>query len=322
MLPEVPLSSASPLAGAGAWPSVGLAPISRVLVVGGNRCGHQPAAPRFHQIHLPTDANPARPALITKAISQLRHYYQTPRQACWDDLSQGERHHRLSRQLDAAGGPNTATGQIVRAKLACWRQQRSERRESLIAVLSLMLYYTDILSLKVAIPRGPDWLGLSAPWIAQQTSLSLSRVKRALATLARCTLLINTGRGRQFDRRRRCWVGTGWGPVRQFSFRFIQALGLAVSWQQAQRKARKSQSLAKASGQMTAQIPATQPPLPILTAHAQQAHAKALRQQIKPPATPTTPTDIEKSRRLAALAAQGLSLTEIRQRLDEAAQSP
>ncbi|MBK8183260.1 MAG: hypothetical protein IPK63_10355 [Candidatus Competibacteraceae bacterium] len=311
---ERPVPATRPTAGVGVWPFSTRPSVLPTLAVGGNRCGHQPTAPRFHHIHLPADANPARPALIIKAIHQLWHYYQTPRDACWDPLSQGERHQHLNRQLAAAGGPATDTGQVLRAKLARWRQQRSERRESLIAVLSLMFYYTDIVTLKVAIPHGNDWLGLSAPWIAQQTTLSLSRVKRALATLARCTLLINTGRGRQFDRRRRCWVGTGWGPVRRLSFRLIRALGLEVSWQQAQRKARKPVHHRPA---------AAPPPHPAPAAsETPRAHTRALRQSLSPTAPAADAAAIERNRRLAELAAAGLSLSEIRERLNRTPQAP
>ncbi|MGB2970842.1 MAG: hypothetical protein WBD29_00550, partial [Candidatus Competibacter sp.] len=58
------------------------------LAVGGNRCGHVPSAPRF-DVTPPEGANPARPALIGKAIAQLRRYYDSPRDGRWDELSQG-----------------------------------------------------------------------------------------------------------------------------------------------------------------------------------------------------------------------------------------
>lgn len=318
-------------------------PASLAAALGGNRCGHSPSAPRFELVTLPADANHARPALIGKAQAQLQRYYRSPHEGRWDVLSQGERRQRLERQLQAVGGAETDAGRQLLQRLARWRQQRSERREALVAVLLLLLAYTDIATLTVAVPRGPDWLGLSAPWIAQHTGLSLSRVKRALATLARTALLINTGRGRQFDRRRRCWVGSGWGPVRRFSFRLVRALGLEVSWAQARRQARKraraAATPAAPAASMSMAPPLVNPvPAPALGTAApvpaprpehraaQRAHARALRQQLTghpPPTDPATrQADLDRNRRIAELAAQGCTRAEIRQRLNDAAQPP
>ena len=321
-----------PASSAVSVPLAASTPLKRVYAVG-NRCGHTPMVPCFHLLHLPTDANPARPAVIAKAVAKLRQYYQNPRDGCWDALSQGERHHRLEQQIAAVGGLETLAGQKLHAKLIRWRQQRSERREAVILVLTLMVYYTDIKSLKIAIPRSPDWLGLSAPWIADHCGLSLSRTKRALATLARSALVVNTGRGRQFDKRRRCWVGVGWGPIRQFSFQLIRALGLEVSWRQAQRKARKAavptpqppplslppQGRSPASDPSASEVLSpVSPPPPTLT----------LRQRLQAnsgkPAAPraTDPATLELHRRVAALAAQGMSLAEIKKRLKEITPPP
>ncbi|MBK8168653.1 MAG: hypothetical protein IPK64_22120 [bacterium] len=290
---------------------------------------------------LPPEANPGRPALIGKAIGKLRQYYDTPREGRWDALSQGERHARLARQIGAAGGAGTEAGRRLAGRLARWRQQRSERREALIGVLVLLLHYTDIPTLTVAVPAGGGWLGLSAPWVAGRTGLSLSRVKRALATLARSAWLSNTGRGRQFDARRRRFVGTGWGPVRRLSFRLIRALGLEVSWAQAQRKARKPDARRPVSGSPDAQADAgrwrapvsdalPQPaPSPGASLESQRAHARALRQALASPAARQAQTDpaahqtaLARNRRMAELAAQGLSPAEIRRRLDDAPQPP
>ena len=232
--PAVPCGSASAAAAA---PLHRLA--AAIAAARGNRCGHVPGAPRFDLLNLPADANPARPVLIARAIAKLQAYYGSPREARWDPLSQGERHHRLERALEAAGGPATPEGQKLAARLARWRQQRSERREAVVAVLMLLLAYTDIETLTVAIPAGGGWLGLSVAWIAERTGLSASRVKRALATLNRAGLLTSSGAGRRFDARRRRWVGAGWGPVRRLSFDLIRRLGLEVAWNGARRRRRK-----------------------------------------------------------------------------------
>ncbi|MEI2740842.1 MAG: hypothetical protein V9G63_00140 [Candidatus Competibacter sp.] len=194
-------------------------------------------------------------------------------------------------------------------------------------MIGLLLYYTDIRTLTVAVPRGGDWLGLSGPWIARHTGLSASRVKRALATLARSAWLVNTGRGRQFDRRRRCWVGAGWGPVRRLSFRLIRALGLDVSWRQAQRKARRPDARAPVPTEIASL--ARPAPAPSAARETQREHARALRQALASPAARRAEADpaghhagIERQRRLAEWAAEGLSLAEARQRLNDTPQPP
>ena len=289
-----------------------------VAVSSGNRCGHVPDAPRFDLLNLPADANPARPVLIARASAKLQAYYGSPREARWDPLSQGERHHRLERALEAAGGPATPAGQKLAARLARWRQQRSERREAVTTVLMLLLAYTDIDTLTVAVPGGGGWLGLSVAWIAERTGLSASRVKRALATLHRAGLLTCTGAGRRFDARRRRWVGAGWGPVRRLSYAVVRMLGLDVRWQQEQRRRRKE----RARQARAAAAPAPLPPAGSPTAR--RDRVRALRQAVAPAVAPTADRQAarERTRRVAELAAQGLSPAEIRDRLNDAPQPP
>ena len=288
----------------------------------GNRCGHCPSAPRFHLLNLPEDANHARPVLIGQAMLKLKAYYDSPREARWDELSQGERHHRLERAIAAAGGPDTEEGRKLAARLARWRQQRSERREAVTTVLLLLLAYTDIDTLTVAVPNGGGWLGLSVAWIAERTGLSPSRVKRALVTLNRAGLLASTGAGRRFDARRRRWVGAGWGPVRRLSYDVVRMIGLEVSWQQEQRRRRKAR---------VQQARAADPPAPPrASAAARQEQVRALRQRLAPqvggaadaPTLAERQAALERTRRIAELAAAGLSPAEIRQRLHEAPQPP
>jgi DNA-binding Lrp family transcriptional regulator len=304
-------------------PPCRLAAAAAVAVSSGNRCGHVPSAPRFHLLNLPEDANPARPVLIGQATAKLQEYYATPREARWDPLSQSERHRRLERQIEAAGGPDTESGRPLATRLARWRQQRSERREAVTVVLMLLLTYTDIATLTVGIPQGGGWLGLSIAWIAERTGLSPSRVKRALATLTRAGLLSTTGAGRRFDRRSRRWIGAGWGPVRRLSFDLIRRIGLDVSWDRARRRQRKDRR------------PAPPPPAPLPpvgSPAAQREHLQALRQRLKPrvgndstaapPAVEQLHAARERTRWIAELAAAGLSPAEIRQRLNDAPQPP
>jgi DNA-binding Lrp family transcriptional regulator len=320
-----------PAARAPAPVALGPAPAARptrlagaVAAATGNRCGHSPTRPRFDLVTLPEDANHARPALIGQAIAKLQLYYGSPREERWDPLSQGERHHRLERQIEAAGGPDTEAGRPLADRLNRWRQQRSERREAVVAVLTLLLAYTDIETLNVAVPGGGGgWLGLSVPWIAERTGLSRSRVKRALATLTRAGVLVSTGAGRRYDARQRRWIGAGWGPVRRLSFDLIRRLGLEVSWDSAQRRRRKERLQAARPAPPLAPPPGT--PIP------PRERIRALRQRLRPrvanpdaPAPTTADQQAARARaqRIAELAAAGLSPAEIRQRLRDPPQGP
>ena len=160
--PLGPTGAAAPAAACGPPAEPQRLPVAAAVAAAtGNRCGHCPSAPRFDLLNLPEDANHARPVLIGQAMLKLKAYYDSPREARWDELSQGERHHRLERAIAAAGGPDTEEGRKLAARLARWRQQRSERREAVTTVLMLLLAYTDIDTLTVAIPGGGGWLGLS-----------------------------------------------------------------------------------------------------------------------------------------------------------------
>ena len=316
--PLGPTGAAAPAAACGPPAEPQRLPVAAAVAAAtGNRCGHCPSAPRFDLLNLPEDANHARPVLIGQAMLKLKAYYDSPREARWDELSQGERHHRLERQIAAAGGPDTEAGRKLAARLARWRQQRSERREAVTTVLLLLLAYTDIDTLTVAIPSGGGWLGLSVAWIAERTGLSPSRVKRALVTLNRAGLLASTGAGRRFDARRRRWVGAGWGPVRRLSYDVVRMIGLEVSWQQEQRRRRK----ARVRQARAADPPA---PPPRASAAARREQVQRLRQTVAPPLVPAADRQAAaaRTRRVAELAAQGLSPAEIRQRLADGPQPP
>ena len=311
----------SPCPPAAAAPPGGDAPSSphqAAAVAFGNRCGHVPSAPRFHLLNLPEDANPARPAVISQAMAQLERYYATSHEARWDPLSQGERQRRRARKMAEVSDPPPGDGGKAADRRDDWRQQRSERREAVTSVLMLLLAYTDIATLTVAIPQGHNWLGLSIAWIAERTGLSASRVKRALATLTHARLLTATGGGRRFDRRQRRWMGIGWGPVRRLSFEVIRLIGLEVSWDSARRRQRKQQRPPP---------PPPDPPPPARSPAAQREQAQALRQALQPrrgdaPDPAARQAEIARTHRIAELAAEGLSPAEIRQRLNHTPQPP
>jgi len=123
--------------------------------LGGNFCGHAPLSPRF------TLARPAKtgtggiPHVLTLCAERLKDYYYSPR--------------KIIPSLDLANGSE--------------RQQRSERREACVLLLTALLKYTDLTSLRVGIPTQDGFISLTVDYIAKQTGMTLKRVERALADL-------------------------------------------------------------------------------------------------------------------------------------------
>jgi hypothetical protein len=64
------------------------------------------------------------------------------------------------------------------------RQQRSERRESCIAILSCILHYMDLITLRVGIPQADGSLqGLTMSYLAELSGLGERRAERAIHDL-------------------------------------------------------------------------------------------------------------------------------------------
>jgi len=93
--------------------------------------------------------------VLTLCAERLQDYYHRPRQ--------------VIPSLDLANGSA--------------RQQRSERREACVLLLTALLKYTDLASLRVGIPTPEGFLNLTVGFLAAQTGLTLKRVERALADL-------------------------------------------------------------------------------------------------------------------------------------------
>jgi hypothetical protein len=124
----------------------------------GNNCGHRPEAPRWF------DPPPrhTRPKIITKIITEVRQYYRNPASTI--------------PSLNFANGSD--------------RQQRSERREACLSVLGCLLHYLDLATLRVGIPQNDSsFAGISMPFIAEKTGLTLKRAERAVRDLVRAGLI-------------------------------------------------------------------------------------------------------------------------------------
>lgn len=118
----------------------------------GNKCGHQTDAPRFFA---PPEKHAKRPEILRRIQLAIQNYYRKP---------------GTLPLLNAVNGSN--------------RQQRSERREACIDMLGCILHYTDLITLRVAIPQANgSTAGLTMPYLANLSGLGERRAERAIHDL-------------------------------------------------------------------------------------------------------------------------------------------
>ena len=123
----------------------------------GNNCGHTPAQPRWFD----APEKHTRPHIIKKLIDSIQDYYKEP---------------ATIPSLNLANGSD--------------RQQRSERREACISVLGCLVHYLDLATLRVGIPHADlSFQGITMPFIAKKSDLTLRRCERAVADLVASGLL-------------------------------------------------------------------------------------------------------------------------------------
>ena len=123
--------------------------------LGGNSCGHDPQCPRLTLTKPPKTGKGGIPFVLSHLVALLQSYYDNPRQ--------------IIPTLDLANGST--------------RQQRSERREACILLLSALLKYTDLASLRVGIPTPDGFLSITEDYLTKQTGMAPRRAERALADL-------------------------------------------------------------------------------------------------------------------------------------------
>ena len=136
-----------------------LAAALAVVVTGtGNRCGHDPAAPRWFE---PPPQHAARPKILLQLQERVRAYFDDP---------------KVLPSLNAANGSP--------------RQQRSERREACLDLLGALVHYLDLATLQVGIPQADGSIqGLSLAFLAEKAGLGRRRAERACRDLRKAGLV-------------------------------------------------------------------------------------------------------------------------------------
>jgi len=115
----------------------------------GNRCGHNPQVPRSFE---PPEQHKPRPGILRKLIEKLAAYYASPA--------------KIIPSLNLANGKDS--------------QQRSERREACLQLLSCLIHFLDLVTLRVGTPQADgSFRGLTLPYLAGLSGLELRRAERA-----------------------------------------------------------------------------------------------------------------------------------------------
>jgi len=129
-----------------------------VVTGAGNRCGHDPAAPRWFA---PPPQHAARPKILLQLQERVRAYFDDP---------------TVLPSLNAANGSP--------------RQQRSERREACLDLLGALVHYLDLATLRVGIPQADgSTQGLSLAFLAEKAGLGRRRAERACHDLRKAGLV-------------------------------------------------------------------------------------------------------------------------------------
>jgi len=167
----------------------------------GNKCGHRPDAPRFFA---PPEKHALRPSVLRTSIAKLCGYFSNP---------------KLFPLLNAANDSD--------------RQQRSERREACVLLMSCILHYMDLVTYRVVIPGENGGMGLTMPYLSTLTGLGERRAERAIRDLKKAGIItVHPICEKLMD-------GTykGLAAIRAVSKHFFAALGLLDWLKHEQRKA-------------------------------------------------------------------------------------
>ena len=132
--------------------------LAGVVTGTGNRCGHDPTAPRWFE---PPPQHANRPKILRQLQERVRAYFDDP---------------KVLPSLNAANGSP--------------RQQRSERREACLDLLGALVHYLDLATLRVGIPQADGSIqGLSLAFLAEKAGLGRRRAERACRDLRKAGLV-------------------------------------------------------------------------------------------------------------------------------------
>lgn len=124
---------------------------------GGNFCGHNPGKPA---LDLAKPAANRQPLIIRRLQERIPDFYWSPE------------------KLPSLNAANRSA-----------RVLRSERREGCLRILSAILKFTDVASLRVGVPSAQGFMGVTISLLAKHAGMTLRRAERAVANLKTAGLL-------------------------------------------------------------------------------------------------------------------------------------
>jgi len=189
---------------------------------GGNYCGHSPESPRLGLVKDVASPGKSLPGILTELQERIKRYYSKP--AVMPSLRNANQ---------------SAKG----------RQQRSERREACLLMLSAIVSFTDLVSLRCGVPTKNGFMSLTLDYLVEYTGLHMRRAERAMADLKRANL-ITCSQPRQLKD-----DGTyrGLAAVKAVNKLLFAAFGLVKRLQHETQRAtaRLAKKIKKAGGTMT-----------------------------------------------------------------------
>jgi hypothetical protein len=210
-----------------------MTPTKRVNT-GGNFCGHNPAKPRFvmqnHAYFAKQDiddlGNKRRPQILYDIVEQVKAYYHDP------DVIPVLQH--------ANGHKRTSD-----------KQRRSEIREAIVSLLSVMIMNMDLGSLRVGQPmlKG-GFFNYSLEWLADKAKISESRAKNAISNIKNAMIITSYQYRELIDKEKKEYIAHNASRVFDMDFFKLleidlQKLGKARKVSHQKQKDKQAKSNAK-----------------------------------------------------------------------------
>jgi len=177
---------------------------------GGNFCGHNPLDPVLILPKPPKKGKGGIPRTLTLCIERVTRYFSNPR--------------TVIPSLDLANGS--------------LRQQRSERRESCILLMSALLKRVDLASLQVGFPTAKGFTSYTINYLTADTGMGQKRVERALSDLKAAGIVTVT----QVNKKQKDGSYKGFAAIKTLSKSLFSAFGLGVMLKKERNKASQRQA--------------------------------------------------------------------------------
>ena len=198
---------------------------------GGNFCGHEPKNPRFIMEHhayydkqkIDDLGSKRRPRILYDIVQRIKAYYKDT--DVMPVLHNANSHRRTSD-----------------------KQRRSESREAVINLLTIMIMNMDLASLRVGQPTlDGGFFNYSVEWLAEKAKLSVSRAKRAMSDLNNSTLIASYQYRELIDKEKEIYIAHNAARVFAMDFFIMLKIDLQLFGEARKVSHKKHQAKQKAA---------------------------------------------------------------------------